>query len=104
MKLFVTPAAQTDFVEIAKHVAEATRDGPRGVAFARKLRAQCEKLAELPGTLGRPRPELGPDLRSFPFVGWLIVFRYSDDLIEIARVLNGHRDIEAVFLDDLDSK
>lgn len=103
MKLVVTSAAQADFVDIAKHVAEVTGDGPRGVAFARRLRAQCEKLAELPGTLGRSRPELGLGLRSFPFVGWLIVFRYGEDLVEIARILSGHRDIEAAFLSDLDT-
>lgn len=104
MKLVVTPAARADFVDIAKHVAELTGDGPRGVAFARKLRAQCEKLAELPGTLGRPRPELGPDLRSFPYGAWLIVFRYREEVLEIARVLGAKRNVEVVFHHDPDAK
>lgn len=102
VKLVVTPAAQTDFIDIAKQVAVVTGERSRGAAFARKLREQCEKLAELPGTLGRPRPELGSGLRSFPFAGWLIVFRYSDGLLEIARVLAGSRNIKAVFRHDLD--
>jgi toxin ParE1/3/4 len=103
VKLVVTPMAQADFIDIARYIAGVTGDGARGVAFARKLRAQCEKIADLPGMLGRPRPELGTGLRSFPFTNWLIVFRYGDDLIEIARVLGGQQDIEAAFRDDLDS-
>lgn len=104
MKLVVTPAAQADFVDIARHVAELTGNGPRGVAFAHRLRAQCEKLAELPGTLGRPRPDLGPDLRSFPFGAWLIIFRYGDDRLEIARVLRAKRNVKAMFRHDLDAE
>jgi len=99
VRLVLTPMAQADFVDIAKYVAEATASGQRGLAFAAKLRAQCEKLAELPGSIGRPRPELGTGLRSLPFGDWLIVFRYGDEVVEIARVLGGRRDVTALFAD-----
>jgi toxin ParE1/3/4 len=33
------------------------------------VETQCANLARLPSTLGRPRPELRPDVRSFPFKG-----------------------------------
>jgi toxin ParE1/3/4 len=58
---------------------------------------QCRKLASLPGTLGRPRPELRPDIRSFPFKGYMIFFRYKDDMFEVVNVLEGHRDVIAYF-------
>ena len=58
-------------------------------------------MAQLPSTLGRPRPELRPDLRSFPFKGYVIFFRYlDDDSLEIVHIIEGHRDIAAIFADD----
>ncbi len=61
------------------------------------LRAQCRKLAELPGHLGQARNEWLPELRSFAFRGYIIVFRYEPDIFRVVRVIEGHRDIEAQF-------
>jgi plasmid stabilization system protein ParE len=97
VKLVLTARARTDLVDIAGYVSRAAANRATGKAFALALRKQCERLAELPGELGRPRPELGPRLRSFPFRGYVIVFCYSDGLLEIARILEGHRDIPAEF-------
>ena len=47
--------------------------------------------------LGRSRPELRPGLRTFSFQGYLIVLRYVDGILEIVNVIEGHRDIEALF-------
>jgi plasmid stabilization system protein ParE len=63
------------------------------------LRQQCRDLAALPGTLGRPRPELRPDIRSFPHKGYVILFRYVADTFEVANIIEGHRDIEALYKD-----
>lgn len=60
---------------------------------------QCAKLAALPGVLGRARPELRPDIRSFAFRGYVIFFRYRGDRLEVVSVLEGHRDIDAHFSD-----
>ena len=58
-------------------------------------------MAQLPSTLGRPRPELRPDVRSFPFKGYVIFFRYlDDDILEIVHIIEGHRDIAAIFAND----
>ena len=61
---------------------------------------QWRKLASLPGTLGRARPELRPDIRSFPFKGYVIFFRYAADTFERVNVLEGHRDVVAYFQND----
>jgi plasmid stabilization system protein ParE len=50
--------------------------------------------------MGRPRPELGPDLRSIAFQGYIIFFRYEGEVLEIVNVLEGHRDIDAHFSED----
>jgi toxin ParE1/3/4 len=66
----------------------------------RRLREQCRKLAHLPGTLGRARPELRADIRSFPIRGYVVFFRYTNDTVEIINILEGHRDIETYFDED----
>jgi toxin ParE1/3/4 len=58
-------------------------------------------LARPPNTLGRSRPELRPDLRSFPFNGYVIFFRYlDDDILEIVHIIEGHRDVAAISAED----
>ena len=47
----------------------------------------------LPGTLGTARPELRPDIRSMPYGGYVIFFRYADGRLEIVNVLSASRDI-----------
>lgn len=66
-------------------------------AFTGGLRRQCRKLADLPGTLGRPRPELFVGLRSFAHRGYVILFRYEPGLLVVVNVVEGHRDIDARF-------
>jgi hypothetical protein len=53
------------------------------------LRQQCRRLASLPGTLGHPRPELRPDIRSFAFKNYVIFFRYEGDTLEVVNILEG---------------
>jgi hypothetical protein len=36
-------------------------------------------------------------VRSFAFRGYVIFFRYRDDYFEVANIIEGHRDIEALF-------
>ena len=67
------------------------------------LRTPCAsnaaKLASLPGTLGRPRPDIRPDLRSFPYKGYIIFFRYLPDVFEVVNILEGHRDLATYFIE-----
>ena len=99
-KLRYSSAALNDLAEIAAYIAEASQDRTVADRFVGRLMDQCEKLAALPGTLGRPRRELLPDIRSFAYGNYVIFFRYLDAEIEIVDVLEGHRDIIAHFRDD----
>lgn len=47
--------------------------------------------------MGRERPELAPNLRSFPVDSYVIFYRPTTDGISIARVLHGSRDFNALF-------
>ena len=47
--------------------------------------------------MGRARPDLLPDIRTAPYGNYLIFFRYIGDVVEIVNVVDGHRDMEALF-------
>jgi toxin ParE1/3/4 len=47
--------------------------------------------------LGRERPELSPGLRSFVVGHHVIFYRLFDSGVEIARVLDGVRDLPPLF-------
>lgn len=92
--------ALEDLAHCATYAGKASGSRKVARAFVAALREQCEKLARLPGLLGRPRPELQPDLRSFAFKGYVIFFRYLGDTVEIVRILERRRDISMQFGDD----
>ena len=96
-RLRLRPSARDDLSSIFRYIVEAS--GSRAVAdrFVRSLRDQSLSV-----TLGRPRPELRAGIRSFPFRGYIIFFRYVDDVFEVVNIIEGHRDMDA-FFDDQDS-
>jgi toxin ParE1/3/4 len=96
-RLVVRPQAVTDLDDIFDYIAEHSLD--RAIAFVRKLYGQMEKLATSPG-IGRRRDALLSGLRSFPCGNYLIFYMPADDGADGVRVLNGARDIEALFQDD----
>ena len=86
-------AARTDLVDILVSITERSGSLAAGRDVVAGLRAQCHKLAGLPGMLGRPRLELPPDIRSFPSRNHGIYFRYRDDTLEVVNILHARRDI-----------
>jgi toxin ParE1/3/4 len=99
-RLVLLDTAVADFTDILDYITR--QSGSRIIArgFVDRLQGQCVKLASLPGTLGRPRPELRPDVRSFAFEGYVIFFRYEGDTFEVVNVFEGHRDTIGYFRRD----
>lgn len=89
--------AQRDILNILDYIEEQSGSTEIAESFVSKLRKRCRDLAGLPGTLGRARPELRPDMRSIAYGTYVIFFQYGDDVIEIVSILEGHRDIDAHF-------
>jgi plasmid stabilization system protein ParE len=58
------------------------------------LIAQTERLAQLSPTtiLGTAAPEIGEDVRLFPFKRWVILFRYELHGIDVLRIADGSQD------------
>ncbi|TPE47896.1 type II toxin-antitoxin system RelE/ParE family toxin [Amaricoccus solimangrovi] len=96
-RLVYLAAAQRDPLAILDYIIRESGSLAVGGAFVDRLQAHCEKLASLPGTMGRARPELLPDIRSSAYGSYVIFFRYRDEALEIVNVLEGHRDIESMF-------
>ena len=88
------PRALLDLVEIWSYIAEdsvANAD-----AFGSRIDRTFRLLARRPG-IGRARPELYPDLRSFVVGKYVVFYLPLTNGIDVLRVLHGARDVEAVF-------
>ena len=91
--------AKDDLINIKRYIARESGSHSAAIQYTAKIREQCRKLANLPGKMGRLRPELRKNLRSFPYGNYVIFFVYNDDCLEIVTIIEGHRDIEAIFED-----
>jgi len=68
-RLDLLDTALENLVEITRYISKTSRNRAVGRRFAEELRSKCTQLASLPGTIGRPRPERRPGIRSFPYKG-----------------------------------
>lgn len=91
-RLRLNRSARRNLREIAQYLYRQGIDRRSISRTLGQLGEQCQKLAELPGELGRPRPELAPGLRSFPFRAYVVFFRYTDDELEVVNILGRRRD------------
>ena len=69
---------------------QGPREGPKNVIES------CVLLAGQP-LMGRERPELAPNLRSFSVGSYVILYRPISEGIEVGRIIHGARDIDAQF-------
>src|SRR4051812_9225241 len=98
-KAIFLASVRADLTELLTHIARESGSLSVAQNFAAQLRRRCHELAGLPGTLGRARPELRPDIRSVSYKGYVIFFRYVGERFEVVNILEGHRDIGAFFDD-----
>jgi len=95
-KLYYLEQAKNDLIQIKRYIAKESANQEIALQYTNKIREQCRKLAQLPGELGRARPELGKDLRCFPYGNYVIFFRYIGESLEVVTIIEGHRDIETL--------
>lgn len=93
-RLVYLAAAQRDLASILRYITRESGSLTVGRGFVGQLRRHCARLASLPGSIGRARPELRADIRSSACKGYVVFFRYRDDLLEVVSILEGHRDID----------
>jgi toxin ParE1/3/4 len=90
----ITPNAEKDIDEILLFIANDNIDA--AIAFNERLISRFELLADN-AKIGRERPELKQDLRSFPEGNYLIFYREWSGIVAIVRVLHGARDLDEIF-------
>ena len=102
-RLAYLAAARRDIAEIAARIEHESASRAIAETFVEKLTGYCERLAELPGLLGRARPEFGRDYRSITFGSYVIFMRYADEdgprsHLYVVHVVHGARDLDAYFV------
>ncbi len=90
----ISPEAEQDLIDIWLYIAE---DQPLNADhFLEHLQEKAQKLAEFKD-LGVDRPELLPDIKSFPVDRYVLYYRPNAHGIELVRVLRGSRDVNLLF-------
>jgi toxin ParE1/3/4 len=90
----ITPNAEKDIDEILLFIANDNVDA--AITFNDRL-INCFELLADNAKIGRERPELKEDLRSFPEGNYLIFYREWSGIVAIVRVLHGARDLDEIF-------
>lgn len=89
-----TRLAEQDLDDILNYIA---LDNPKAaVKFVLTIKKKCEFLALFP-EIGMLKLDLGAGIRSFPVRNYLIIYRASDEGIEVARILSGFRSLPQFF-------
>jgi len=92
-KIRISPLAEIDLLDIALHIA--TENISAADEFAHEIDDKFSLLATQP-EMGRARPELGKELRSFVVKNYIIFYDPIPQGIFVVRVLHGARDIENI--------
>ncbi len=100
-RLRVARDADTDVLEIWTYYFERSQSAAERIV--REITAEYDNLYALP-CIGRRREDIGPEYRSFPVGDYIIYYRVLEDVVEIARVLHGGREVSEIFPSDVGSQ
>jgi toxin ParE1/3/4 len=92
-----SPEARADLEDIYSYYVSVAGSHTAG-KIVRAIGEACELLERHPYA-GRTRNEVKPDLRCFPVTPHVIFYRLVRDTAQIVRVLDGRRDLDAIFAD-----
>jgi toxin ParE1/3/4 len=94
----ITIAASQDIDAILSRLAEF---GGYGTAdkFLKTLNTKLKNLVAFP-LMGIARPDWGPYHRTIPIDRYVIVYRVTDELVEVIRVMSGYQDLDEFFTDE----
>ena len=69
--------------------------------FATAFYEKGQALARFP-EMGRPRPELAPNLRSTLVHPYVLFYRVEGETVQIVRILHGKRDLRRIIQEETD--
>jgi toxin ParE1/3/4 len=93
----ITTPANHDLEDILSSIADfAGLD--QSDRFLTRFTEKLKNIVAFPN-LGKPRLEWGENYRSIVLNDYLILYRSTDDLVEILRIVSGRRDLDELFKD-----
>ena len=95
-----SPEAEQDLFDIYQYL-EGEASARTAEEYLRKIRLTCERIRTRPLS-GRTRNELMPGLRSVLVLPYVVFYRAAGSAVEIARVLHGRRDLDAIFAAEIE--
>jgi toxin ParE1/3/4 len=90
----IAPDAARDLDEISAYYA--VHNIETGEKLLNEFEARCKYLVSFL-KIGKSYQTIRADLRGISFSGYIIFYRFTEDIIEILRVVSGSRDLEALF-------
>lgn len=107
-RLIYLAAARRDIAEIAAYIERESGRGAAADSFIDKITDYCQRVSQLPGLLGRARPEFGRDYRSVTYGSYVIFMRYADEdgprsHLYVVHIIHAARDLDAYFVQHDDS-
>ena len=95
-RIIRSPRVRLDLIEIWGFIDDDNET--EADTFLDKIEHVLMMLRDNP-MAGRARPELGRDVRSFPVGNYIMFYRPLSDGIDLARALNGRKDIRVEDMD-----
>lgn len=93
----ITTPANHDLEDILRDIADFA-GFDQSDRFLTRFTEKLENIVAFPN-LGKPRLEWGENYRSIVLNDYLILYRSTEDLVEILRLVSGRRDLDALFKD-----
>lgn len=85
------PQAKSDIEEITSYISA---DSPAAAQrWFDRLQERFVAIGAMP-EIAPARPEIGPDVRLFPFDRYVILYRAESGNADIVRIVHGSRDLE----------
>ncbi len=95
MKVFITPAAQSDIAQIGSWIAG---DNPkRAISFMIELKNACEKIGDSPKGSVVVQRYVHFEIRRKTYHDYLIFYRIKNNSVEVLHVIHGARDYSNLF-------
>ncbi len=94
----ITPTANRELEELLHNLATIASFDTAD-RFLKRFNQKLTKIVAFPN-LGKARPEWGNSYRSLPIDDYVIVYRVTEEMVEILRIISGYRDMDDLFTED----
>lgn len=91
-----TQLARQDLIDIGTQIAANSLTV--ALKWIDRIETRCMRLATFP-ELGPARPDIAPDARVLVIERWLAIYRLIDEGVQIARIIDGARDVTSLELE-----